>query len=971
MQFLNGLDDFSLTETHICEPELCASLVENPSMYLKIFQQNIRSLNKNFSALCVLLARIKLNCDIIMLSECWLKHVHNLPTLEGFSSFATSNNYNQNDGVVLMIKTNLVFQVEEINVQEANCLLVKLSAETVIVAIYRPPCFLNTEIFIESLQNLITELSGFKNILIIGDININSLADNNISGSYLDVLSFHGLMPAYFVPTRIDACLDHVILKTKLSSIACIMKTPITDHDAILFCLKTKKLPVKNTNIISGKINYDQLLEGCKEIDLTEFYSNLDINHMTNFLISELQNLIYKHTLKIKISRNKITIKPWITVGLLKCIRNRDRMHAKLKKDPNNVILTTTYKRYRNFCNNILKKCKRQYEKDQLNASRNNNKNLWYTIKSITNLNNSKQNSEELLYLKSTKEDSVDEVNNFFATIGAKLASKIPATAQSDICISANPTSSRDSFALMMASQEEVENIILNLKTCAEGGDGISSITLKKLKDFLVPPLTHLFNRCLEEGVFPTALKKSIVIPIHKCGKRDCITNYRPISLLPSLSKILEKIINKRLINYLENKNLLSESQFGFRTGRSTDDAVHIFTDFVIRQLDNKKKCLTIFLDLAKAFDTVSFPILLQKLETLGIRGNQLRLFRNYISDRTQSVKVGGVFSKENMINFGVPQGSIIGPTLFLCYINELTNLKIANCKILSYADDTTLTFYGDSWEEVYNYAQSGFNVVCSWLAANSLTLNASKTKFLPFYLKHPSSFPSFDILAHSCDKRGINNCNCPKIEKTDCIKYLGVFIDSNLNFSEHIKITTQKIRKLTYVFKQLRHVADKKLIKTVYLALCQSVLSYCILSWGGSAKTRLLSLERAQRLILKVSYFKPRLFPTVQLYKECEVLTVRKLFILHVILKQHTITEFSVDHPMAGNRRHYTVCLTNYCKTSLAQNFFLFLGGRLYNKANQLFNIYPLTKKECKQIVTKWLLALDYEEVEHLLSFI
>ena len=265
----------------------------------------------------------------------------------------------------------------------------------------------------------------------------------------------------------------------------------------------------------------------------------------------------------------------------------------------------------------------------------------------------------------------------------------------------------KDSFVLYETSVEEVDGIVLGLKSdCSAGWDGISSKVLKCARPVLVPVIVNLFNRCIVSGVFPKALKRSIVVPIYKGGQRDCVNNYRPISILPVLSKVLEKVINKRLTHYLEGRKLLSESQYGFRSGKSTNDALHDLTDFVVNKLDSKLKCLSVFIDLAKAFDTVSLPKLLGKLENcFGIRGAPLLLFKDYLSNRTQSVKINDMLNSEKPIACGVPQGSILGPTLFLTYINELCDLALPNCKITSYADDTALTFYGPSWREVYKLA--------------------------------------------------------------------------------------------------------------------------------------------------------------------------------------------------------------------------------------------------------------------------
>lgn len=968
--FLERIDDISILKPITCEPEECLSAISKPCAYLKILQQNIRSINKNFDSLCILLSRININCDLIVLSECWLSVTNNLPGLEGFSCFKTTDNYNQNDGVVVYVRHGLKFSVEEPQIVEGNCLMIKINTDTVILAIYRPYGFTEVDKFITSLSLILNKLLTYKNIVIVGDINIDIRKSTPNSTMYLDMLLCSGLIPTHYERTRALCCYDHVILKSKLITYTFILQTAITDHDAVFMCMKLNNSNLYNKNKYSYKINFDNLLQDSKTIKFDKILQSTNLNEATNLFIQYIQGVVARNTLTYKLPRNRITIKPWITVGLLRCIRNRDRMHAKLKKEPNNTVLCVTYKRYRNYCNTITRSCKRTYEKQELLQAKHNTKKLWKTIKNVTNLNKPNDTPHELLRDGSNPELSINNVNNFFATIGSELAHKISVRQGQEnfTCTSYN----QGSFVLLNTTEAEIESVILNLKSdCSVGWDGISAKGLKAIKDVVVPPLTYLINSSLSTGVFPDALKKSLVIPIYKAGRRNCVNNYRPISILTTISKVFEKIINVRLINYLESKKILSCAQFGFRKRKSTDDAIHEYVNFIVNKLDNKEKCLTIFLDLAKAFDTVSLSILSRKLEAMGIRGTQLQLFESYITNRLQSTKIGDITSDEAAVSYGVPQGSILGPSLFLCYINDLCQLPLEHCKIISYADDTTLTFYADTWEKVFKFAQKGFNTVCRWLASNYLTLNADKTNFITYTMRNYRIESEFNITAHSCSSFDNLYCTCPNLKQINSTKYLGIIIDNNLTFDEHIRYVVKKIRKLTYVFKQLRLVADKKLIKTVYIALCQSVLSYCVSSWGGSAKTFLLELERAQRLILKISQFKPRLYPTDVLFRESEVLSVRQLYILATIIRQHRQIHYSVDQTQSSSRRQYMVCPTSSVRTSYAHKFFRFQAGRLYNHANKALNIYPLNYVQCKKAVTTWLIGMNYEQTENLLTVI
>lgn len=965
---MNSIDSFNIANSITCDPEDCILHIKKPTNYHKILHQNIRSLNCNFNSFCTLLARLRFECDIIVLSECWLSHVSNLPILHGYNSYKTNNTYNQNDGLVVYVKNHTIYEVSEPEFVDANCLIIKLNENSILIAIYRPPSFQNLEIFLTSLHTVLLSLNSFKNIMLMGDININLLDTNSQTTAYLDTLCYHGLLPSSYTPTRANNCLDHIVLKTKSLAYSFTLNTSVTDHEAICLCLnKDMNQYVLPKNKVYQKTNFEMLLSECKQTNFEHILLENNLELAMDLFVATISKLILSNSLKIKLPRSKVTIKPWITTGLLRCIKNRDRMHKKIKLEPNNEILKTSYKRYRNYCNNLLKKIKKQYEKNQLLQAKNNSKKLWNTIKIVTNTTRSNSIPQELLSDKNTA-SSINAINTFFAKVGETLAKKIsfippPLTATGPL--------PPNSFVLLPTDCEEVERIIQGLKSdCSPGWDNIGAGALKVISCVITPILTDLLNACIDKGIFPKALKKSIVHPIHKAGDRSCVDNYRPISILTTLSKVYERIVNLRLIKYLEKFNLLADAQYGFRTGRSTDDAIHEFTDFVVKKLDRNYKCLTIFLDLAKAFDTVSVPCLIVKLEELGIRGVPLALFSSYLTDRSQFVKIGNVVSDELSIEYGVPQGSILGPTLFLCYINKLCQLDLTNCRVSSYADDTALTFYSQSWEELFQVAQMGFATVCNWLAANSLTLNAKKTKYITFALKNKlAAHHSGSLIAHSCTFGSGAPCTCPEISRSNKIKYLGVDIDSNLAFRDHIHTISQRVRKLTYLFKHLRHIADKDTLKITYQALVESILSYCIKTWGGAPKTLLLQLERSQRMLLKVSLFKPKLYETAKLYADAGVLTVRQLYLLSTILYQHSRVDSTIVVNKKQNRRHYEVCIQQAVRTSFAQRFFYFRAPRLYNILNKKLNIANTSKFELKKKLFCHLNMLNYVDTENLIE--
>lgn len=858
---------------------------------------------------------------------------------------------------------------------DANCLLVKVNTDTCIICIYRPHGYKDSSNFVHSIDSLLKTLSTYKNILLCGDINIDILPNTSDKRSYdyLNVLASHGILPGHSFPTHNKTCLDHAMVKSSQEAICLVLETSITDHDCVAVGLH-HGTRLEYTNKQINRIDYQHLDFEMKGLNLQPVLDCSDANTATDLLVDLLTSAIKKCTKPIATSKRKRISKPWITIGLLRCMRNRDNLHKKVKKDPDNEVLKTTYRRYKNFCNNLLKKVKRNYEKEEIKAAGSNSKKLWDSIKKITGSLNKKDRSPELISSHNPKE-SINKVNDFFANIGKKLAGITSQTQLTNKVEHDEDTSTSPAFSLILfpTNEDEVLSLIDDLKeNCAVGIDGIPGKVVKRYKHLLTIPLTHICNLAISTGVFPRAFKTALIKPIHKSGDGDCVNNYRPISVLPSISKILEKIINKRLKHFLESNNLLSAQQFGFRQGKSTSDAVLELTNAIANDLDNKRKCLTIFLDLAKAFDTVSVPKLMSKMERIGIRGLPLKLLGDYLGDRKQRVKIDNWCSQETPVNFGVPQGSVLSPTLFLIYINELTNLRIPGCKIFSFADDTALYFSGQDWMEVFALAQSGFCKVNNWLLRNTLTLNVTKTKYIPFALKaNYLPPPALNIIAHTCETGSVScsrSCSCPTIQATDNIKYLGVTLDHSLSFKQHTECLVPRLRKLIFIFRKLRHVAHRQVIRMVFHALCQSIVQYCIVCWGGAAKTHLIEVERAQRAILKVAAGLPFRYPTVDLYKEWDVLTVRQSFILQTVLKIHSTLTYQ-PCSLEGKRRIGRVCPSLRYHTSRSHHLFGFLGPYLYNKLNTTLKIYPLLRYHCKHLVTAFLKTLGYEETENLLT--
>lgn len=363
------------------------------------------------------------------------------------------------------------------------------------------------------------------------------------------------------------------------------------------------------------------------------------------------------------------------------------------------------------------------------------------------------------------------------------------------------------------------------------------------------------------------------------------------------------------------------------------------------------------------------------KLERLGIRGKALDWLHSYLIDRRQCVKIDNSISEEHKINFGVPQGSILGPTLFTIYMNDIFQTTITNADLICYADDTVILFHGTDWQQVYKNAEIGLNNIANWLDNNLLTLNVTKTKYISFRKTKATKIPTRTLSIHdnSCYNRFNNNespCPCSVINRVEEIKYLGVIIDEHLSFGPQIelRVLTKRPCKLIYVMKMIRNSAPTDVKKLVYIALCQSLLTYCINTWGGAAKTFMLNLERAQRAVIKTLLNKPYRYSTEKLYSEASLLGIRKLYILNITAKTHIEILNRTDLNMLQSKRKFRVPVPAV-NSAYAQRHPYFLHPFLYNAVNKLCNIGDCSRYQTKKKLKSWLLTIAYEETEAILE--
>lgn len=406
-------------------------------------------------------------------------------------------------------------------------------------------------------------------------------------------------------------------------------------------------------------------------------------------------------------------------------------------------------------------------------------------------------------------------------------------------------------------------------------------------------------------------------------------------------------------MTFLVDNKILSKNQFGFQNGKSTNDAISLLLNKITNSLDSSRPCAAIFVDLAKAFDTVSHKILFSKLEDVGIRGQALQLIKSYLQTRVQKVQINQKLSLEKQVKYGVPQGTVMGPILFILYLNQLLMQKYKGT-VISFADDTVLFVEGNSWTEVQENISSDLTTITKWFDKNLLTINLKKTKYLPFS-NNKTRLPRDPTIEIFLPFRKNKTWS---LQRTDQAEYLGIILDNHLKWDYQIQMLTKRIRSLLYIFKQIRKIIDLQNLRKIYFALVQSLLSYGIIAWGAAYDNVLNPLIVAQKRIIKLIYKLNIRYPSNLLFKHCNFLSVRNLYYKDATMqsiKYGALADNDVIIYHTRYKENQNLILPRLNR-AIGQRSFLYLGQKMYNLLPQhLKNI--IHNKKFKKIMSEWLI--------------
>uniref|UniRef100_A0A8K9Y1F9 Reverse transcriptase domain-containing protein n=1 Tax=Oncorhynchus mykiss TaxID=8022 RepID=A0A8K9Y1F9_ONCMY len=639
--------------------------------------------------------------------------------------------------------------------------------------------------------------------------------------SKLDALNLTQMInePTRYLPKALNTGTLIDIILTNLPSkyTSAVFNQDLSDH-CLIACIRNGSA-VKRPPLITVKRSLKHFSEQAFLIDLAGVsWKDIDLIPSVEdawiFFLNAFLTILNKHA-PFKKFRTRNRYSPWFSPDLTALNQHKNILwrSALASNSPRDMQL---FREARNHYTQAVRKAKASFFKQKFASCNTNSKKFWDTVKSMENKNTSSQLPTALKIgntVTTDKSTIIENFNKHFSTAGHAFHLATPTPVNS----TAPPTTTRPSlphFSFSQICSADVLNELQNLDPYKSAGlDNLDPFFLKLSAEIVATPITSLFNLSFVSSEIPKDWKAAAVIPLFKGGDPLDPNCYRPISTLPCLSKVFESQVNKQITDHFESHHTFSAMQSGFRAGHGCTSATLKVLNDILTAIDKKHYCAAVFIDLAKAFDSVNHHILIGRLDSLGFSNDCLAWFTNYFSDRVQCVKSEGLLSGPLAVSMGVPQGSILGPTLFSVYINEVA-LAAGESLIHLYADDTILYTSGPSLDTVLTTLQASFNAIQLSFRGLQLLLNTSKTKCMLFN----RSLPVPTRLSN------ITSLDGSDLEYVDNYKYLGVWLDCKLSFQTHIKHLQSKVKsRIGFLFRNkasFTHAAKHTLVKLTILPI-------------------------------------------------------------------------------------------------------------------------------------------------------
>lgn len=773
-------------------------------------------------------------------------------------------------GVVLYVKTDISFSVFKSFVLESNywCIILKVNfahGKRLIGCLYHSPSGSHST-FIDDFENLCDSVfCNNSQCILVGDFNLNFLDDTYYCKKIKNLLTSYGINQLIADPTRItntSSTLIDYVLTNQNGIKATVHSCPkITDHSVISVNFYS---PFDhNVNVYKSFRNFNENhLFDIKISLLTCDWSlnSVDVNYLYDEILSNC-DVIINNVSPVQQYLSKTNL-PWFDKVVDNSIKKRDSAYKIFKNSTGNdrEINWNIFKGLRNNVVNLLKSKKKKYFYEQIDRYKNNSKLMWKTLKKLVNGNNTTyinlikfEFNDQVIVAN----DSVNIASNFNCYYISSIEEIVLSIRDNDnewLNVNCNLYHSFTHFKLLSLS--ELVKIVKSLDNKGSAHEILNSKVLREVVDSIGHVILNFINTSLQVGKFPDKLKTSIIVPVPKVPNTILASEFRPINTLPPIEKVLELAVYYQILDHFNNNQILISNQSGFRQQHSCETALQLTLTKIKYDIDNNKYVLAVFLDLKRAFETIDRDILLKKLQLYGIGGKVLDWFCDYLSGRAQRVSVGDSMSSDRINNFGVPQGSVLGPLLFITYINDI-DLYI-NCEFVNlFADDTLLMCSGQSLAECVNNMNKTLENVDKYLVANKLKINVAKTKAMIFSTKY------------KCNNIDLNAINLSianeNIQFVTEIKYLGVILDNILSFNRHFEYISNKISKKLYFLSRISNELSLESRITVYTSVVRPHFEYCasiLYMFNLNKLSQLQKLQnRGMRIILKCNKYTPITF--------------------------------------------------------------------------------------------------------------
>lgn len=865
---------------------------------LRLFHLNVRSINNKILPLSVILNQE--DPAIFLVSEHWLdKNEVEKLHLENYRIVSHSSRLTgRGGGTAIFMREGMT--ADPINTKllptdkhcEFSVIRCDCDVPYIIVCMYRSPVSdFNT--FISILEKLLNELyrpGGY--VVVGGDFNVNFAINSPQSLTLINLMESYGLVPHGSGMTRVS-----VATSTQIDNFFSNIPQPVTTFSACITDISDHYGQL--LDIVITKANHHNLF--IKKRFFTSENTNIFKQHLHNeawmdiLLVQSVNDkynvfsniLLYYFNTSFPICSSRLKLPDeWINREIKQFATHIKDLYVNYQVTGSEQLLLV-YKKEKKEYLKFLSNYKTALNDNKILNSQNKSKTMW----DIFNRESNNKNHPANVSLKSENGCLVEDpsqVSDLFSAhfkIGIQNVNLPEPTVPKLV-----PT-----IFLEPTDHLEVYRVIMDLPNKFSSGlDEIPTYILKRIASDISGPLAHIINECFITGQFPDKLKAAKVVPIYKKGDKQDVKNYRPVSVLPSVSKVFERVIYERMITFVNRHNILSDNQFGFRQSKSTELAIFHSLTYIFDKVDKGFKVCGLYFDLSRAFDTLDHRLLLGKLQSYGFRGLCGELLSSYLAGRSQTVCVikGGQkhFSKSTVLDRGVPQGSIIGPLLFILYVNDLYNL-LGGASVCKYADDTSRLSASRHMSELSESCTNGANEMAEWCTNNSLQLNVHKTGLLSYSKREALESPLVRLGEKS-------------VPVVNTINFLGMTLDSCLTWQEHIRKLTSKLNSICAIIRRLRNILSTNTLRVYYFAHVQSILNYGICFWGSStdADRVFISQKRVLRCILG-------LHPSASCrehFSNFNIMTTPSLYFLSLVLLVKKNPELFIQ-----NRDHYNPSMT------------------------------------------------------------